>query len=85
MEVTYALLHFYCNRTYLLEMSSGPILAIRARPGPEQLSAQPARARKNLYDQGPGPPEPDYVYARARLFIICFRKLPLDANFGTVY
>ena len=38
-----------------LEMSSGPILAIRARPGLEQLSAQPARERKKLYDQGPGP------------------------------
>ena len=42
-----------------LEMSSGSILAVRARPGPEQLLAQPARARKILYDQSPGPPEPD--------------------------
>ena len=40
-------------------MSSGSILAVRDPPSPEQLSAQPARVRKKLYDQSPGPPEPD--------------------------
>ena len=40
-------------------MSSGSIFDIRASPGPEQLSTQPARARKDLYDQSPGLPEPD--------------------------
>ena len=44
---------------YVLEMSSGSILSIRARPGPEHQSIQPARARKKLYDKSTSPPEPD--------------------------